>query len=256
MHLLKKAIRNPRKALAYGRDRLLSIVGHRDYVPFILLARSRTGSNLLRSYLDSHPNVRIEWRLLARLDGRNLRDVLRAAYPREPRYVAAKGFKMFYNHPQDDESGEVWDALARIDDLHVIHLKRKNILRTLLSRKIAGIQGVWMVESRGRAGVRPRKAVSFTVEELSDGFTQTRNWENTADDRFHHHPMLTLYYEDLVDDPEATIRAATRFLGVGDAEPRTTLIRQNPEALSELITNYRELKEAFEGTEWQEFFDE
>src|SRR5690606_26460474 len=128
---------------------------------FIVLSRSRTGSNLLISFLNSHPNIRARGEMFARLNGKNCKDVLARGFARQPFYVKATGFKIFYYHPMDDDSGHVWDVLAELDDLRIIHLKRRNILRTLISRKIADTQGVWKASSPGMCGIES-KAVSFT----------------------------------------------------------------------------------------------
>src|SRR5215470_17880833 len=79
--------------------RLLSAVGHDHFTKFIVLSRSRTGSNLLQSLLSSHPEIVTENEILQRLDGRNPRDIVARAYARQPYFVKAKGFKVFYYHP-------------------------------------------------------------------------------------------------------------------------------------------------------------
>src|SRR3546814_8552873 len=53
--------------------RLRSAVGHTGFTKFIVLSRSRTGSNMLVSLLDSHPRVAAEGEIVARLDGRDAR---------------------------------------------------------------------------------------------------------------------------------------------------------------------------------------
>ena len=50
---------------------LLAPFGHEDYVPFIVLTRSRTGSNLLVSFLNGHPDIFCEGEIFARMAGRD-----------------------------------------------------------------------------------------------------------------------------------------------------------------------------------------
>ncbi len=255
---LKMAIQNPRMAMEFLKYRILKAFGHSGFKRFIVLSRARTGSNMLISFLNSHPNIRAEGEILNTLNGRDYLNVLTATYKKEPYYIKAKGFKIFYYHPGDDPNSNVWNDLVKMKDLHVIHLRRRNILRTLTSTKIALVQNIWSTKanaSRSDDLAKP-KQISFTIDELTKGFKQTRQWEQNGDNMFHNHPVLSVNYEDLVNDAELYFRNITDFLGVSYAQPQTGLKKQNPEKIRDLISNYDELKIAFKETEWQTFFDE
>jgi len=255
MNLIIKIIRHPHKAFKIFKYRLLCALGHSDFKRFIVLSRSRTGSSMLITFLNSHPNIHAGWEIFHNLNGRNIKDVLAKTFGKEPYYIKAKGFKIFYYHPEDDKSNEIWSNLIDMDNLLVIHLKRRNIFRTLISRKIAGVQDVWLVTSSGR-NISKNKAVKFTVKELEESFKQTRNWEKCGDEMFKNHPQVSVYYEDLVNDLEGTFGIITDFLGVPYIKPKTNLKKQNPESLRDLVTNYDDLKSAFYETEWQPYFEE
>lgn len=233
----------------------LSPFWHRDYLRFIILSRSRTGSNLLASLLNSHPRIRTAGEIFARLlDEDPLERLDRAFGPEAPR-VGARGFKIFYYHPLDREGSTLWDRLAAMRDVRVIHLTRRNVLRTLLSRKIAGNSDAWQALRPGPSDTDARQ-VEMTVDELETGFEQTRNWEQDAVHRFHAHPFLQISYEELAGDPRAAVRRVFEFLGLEDCEPSTRLRQQNPENLRRLIRNYDELKGAFAGSRWQGYFED
>jgi LPS sulfotransferase NodH len=253
-----KGIRNPKKVVAGITHKWLSLFSHNEYRRFIVLSRSRTGSNMLISFLNSHPNIQADGEIFSKLSGRNTKDVLAKAFTKQPLFVKAKGFKIFYYHPLDDKASGVWDALASLNDLHVIHLKRRNILHTLVSRKIADIQDVWVVRSADQHSGADRReiTVAFSVDELSEGFKQTREWEQFGEDTFRNHLMISIEYEDLVAYREPTFRKLTEFLGVRYVHPTTQLIKQNTKSMKETIMNYEELKSAFSETEWHPFFDE
>lgn len=237
--------------------RALKAIGHKDYRRFIVLSRSRTGSNLLVSFLDSHPNIRAKGEILRKLDGRRTAiEIADGAFGREPRSIKAKGFKIFYYHPTGGKDTGIWAHLTGMDGLHVIHLKRRNLLRISISRKIAGDEGVWKVKDARTGGRTSRKQVSFTVEELTRSFERTRQWERHGDALFGGHPLVSVDYEDIVQHTEPTFRTLTDFLGVPYVQPRTSLVRQNPDATRDLVVNHAELAAAFEGTEWRPFFDE
>ena len=253
---INKAIGNPKETFKKLSIKLFCNFGSLNYRRFIVLTRSRTGSTMLISFLNSHPNIHAEGEIFRKLNGRNYKDILVKTFARQPCYIKAKGFKIFYFHPIDDDSNNIWDELISLDDLWIIHLKRRNILRTIVSRKIASAQEVWATRSAKRHSASRNKAVSFTIGELEQGFKKTRDAEVKGDKEFSKHPLATVYYEDLVDNPEGEFGKVTEFLGVKCAPPKTHLKKQNPESLKVLIKNYDELKSAFSGTEWQEFFDE
>ena len=125
-----------------------------DYQKFIILARSRVGSNLLISYLNSHPNIHA----LGEMFGNNhneaninfrkenpLKFLNEFCFRSYAKGIKAVGFKIFYYHPVNGESRAIWDDLKNMKDLKIIHLKRENILRTHLSRAIAGQTDKWTV---------------------------------------------------------------------------------------------------------------
>ncbi|MGB9498505.1 MAG: hypothetical protein ACKVE4_01885 [Dissulfuribacterales bacterium] len=83
--------------------------------------------------------------------------------------------------------------------------------------------------------------------------SRSRTGSNLLISFLNSHPK---YYEDLVAHLEDTFGNVTDFLDLEYEGPKTTLKKQNPERLSDLVTNYSELKEAFSGTEWQAFFED
>lgn len=257
--LVVKGLKNPKKAAMAISHKLLAPVGHNKFRRFIVLSRSRTGSNMFISFLNSHPNIHSEGEIFSNLSGRNYKDVLAKAFAKQPFYVKAKGFKIFYYHPLDDKYSGVWNALASLNDLYIIHLKRRNILQTMISRKIADIQGIWAIKSTDRhssGADRKEIAVAFTVDELRRGFQETRAWEQAGENMFRNHPLISIDYEDLVYNREPTFRKVTEYLGVRYLQPKTNLKKQNTKNMREMLTNYEELKSAFLGTEWQPFFSD
>ncbi len=255
MSLATKAVRRAAQLGRLVAYRTMAGFGHNDYARFIVLTRSRTGSNLLLSFLNAHPEIFAEGEIFAKLKGRNPLERLNSAFGKQPRHIRAKGFKIFYYHPLDGKAEELWDELTAREDIRVIHLTRQNILRTLLSRKIAGIQDTW-TGTRFDAVNAKSKRVQFTVQELQEGFRQTRTWESAAAARFGRHPVLNVSYEELIADPRQTLIGLFAFLKVRNEEPRTSLRRQNPENLQALILNYEKLKKAFEATPWAVFFED
>lgn len=256
MDWLQKSLKNPGKALRYLAYRVLAVfLGHRDYRKFIVLARSRTGSNLLLSYLNSHPRIFAQGEVFQKLHGRDPKKILASVFGRQPRYIRAVGFKIFYYHPLDGENCPLWQELAGMSDLGVIHLKRRNIMKTLLSRKMAARDHAWQCVSTPEPAEK-KPAFAIDSEELRQGFVRTREWETNAGKMFAAHRLIDLYYEDLVADPQAAFKRVTDFLGLPYRLPKSKLRKQNLLSLREMLINYDQLQAEFSGSEWESFFDE
>lgn len=256
--LIRKAIREPGKAFSVALHKILAPVGHCDYRHFIVLTRDRTGSNMLIQMMNSHPNIAADYEIFAKLNGRTEQSVLNKAFSRQPFYVKAKGFKIFYYHPQDTDSATIWNFLESMNDLYVVHLKRRNILRALISSRIAYMTGIYGVRSEKEKSVYQKKVSSifYPVDDLRKHMEQTRAWEEKGEEKFKKHPMISIDYEDLVDHRNQTFKKVTDFLSVTYKEPRTDFKKQTTQSLRELLENYDLLKDQFRGSEWEVFFDE
>jgi LPS sulfotransferase NodH len=253
---LKEAITHPDETLDLLWHRAFSLFGHDQYKRFIVLGRPRIGSNLLISFLNSHPNIYARREIFFRLNGRDYRQVLNRIFCKQPPNIKAVGFKIFYRQPYDDKNSGVWNDLIERQQVHVIHLKRRNILRALLSGKISHKTNIWQATKASHLQDIQGRKVEFSYEELATGFKAIRCLEDEFDDKFSSHPLLTISYEDLVSKSEAVFESITNFLELPFNSPKTRHIRLNPEKLSTLIVNYEGLKKEFSDTEWAHFFEE
>ena len=247
---LTRTIReHPNYTLNYILFRLGCLLGHRNYRRFIILTRGRTGSNMLLQMLNSHPNVYTEGEIFMYLQNKSLDYKLSRIYRRVPWRLKAVGFKLFYDHPVDDTSGALWDKLKAMPDLHVIHLRRNNYLRTLTSIEI-GLKT--RVHTQVTDDLLPltERQIHFDKDELAQGLERLKASETAFANMFQSHHIIDISYEDLVDNPNGILHKVLDFLGLKPSMYKVTLKRQNPEPLSDLITNYHDLKQAFQDTEW------
>jgi hypothetical protein len=196
------------------------------------------------------------------------------------------GFKLLYAH--------IWGftgllpALVDDTDLRVVHLKRRNLLRMLVSTRLAQASGVWRLDggqppapllhptswrralrhpARAAAALarrlRPapaepappkKRALSLSAEECKAFFFKAHHQVEHFAGLFAGHPSVEVWYEDLLADRDAGFERVQSFLGVEPRRLSVTLSRQNPEPLSDLIENYEELRAAFVGTPAEPFF--
>ena len=60
-----------------------NLIGNKSFVKFIILGRSRVGSSLLVSFLNSHPNIRAEGELFQVIGYRNPDDVFKQIWHKQ-----------------------------------------------------------------------------------------------------------------------------------------------------------------------------
>lgn len=245
------------------------LTGHHHYTPFIILGRSRVGSNFLRGLLNAHSQISTfgeifrdvtdtDWdhmgyfqspETVLALKDKPAAFLQKKLFGRYPQYIKAVGFKIFYYHAPDSA---VWKYLQADTRIRVIHLKRHNILKTHLSRKKAAATDHWVKTSR-----RQERQTTFKLDydECLQDFTRTRGWEQEYDTLFQSHPMLEIFYEDLATDHVHEMRRVEQFLNVDFEEVQPTTRKQSQAKLADVIINYDELKQKFSGSEWASFFE-
>jgi LPS sulfotransferase NodH len=285
-----------------------------DYTRFIILSGARTGSTMLGDSLNSDPRIIcfgeifnplvsfVPYRVKGYEHAGEQDDGLRRSSPKDfltrrifcehRRGVQAVGFKFHYEHFWEFEG--LVELLTGDRELRVIHLKRRNRLRSLVSRRIAERTDRWFehgavpepsIASRikpstiGKALRDPGRAlaaverklrrqrpaapvvsesqpVALSIDECRKHFRYFEHNESHWEKLFHGHPMTDVIFEEIVDEREEQVARLQRFLGLEPASLSTSLRRQNPEPLHQLITNYDELKQTFAGTPHSVYFDE
>jgi hypothetical protein len=241
-----------------------------DYTRFLCVGNPRTGSTLLMRSLNNHSRIIGYGEIVKNFDrypghyhefgnGEALfqRDPVAfletRVFRKYPPAVEAVGFKIFYHHaPRDTVWGKaVWDYLLGQPDLRILHLKRRNLLKTFLSKKQAGRTGEYIKYSNG-AG----EALALDTDEAQAFFEQMRAAEAAYDALLGGRPLIEVIYEDLTRDYAAEMRRILDFLGVEPEDVNPGTDKRPSRSLATQIENYAELKESFQGTPWQTFFTE
>ena len=241
---------------------------------FIILGRSRTGSNFLRGLLNSCSGVKVfgevfknpekvEWGIDGYRESKRARDQYLtdpAAFLQSEIFgkrsvdKSAVGFKLFYYHAQTEPWDRIWTSLLSDRTVHILHMKRKNILRTFLSRTRAGETDAWVRLSDNEEQPMPRIHLSY--QECLSEFVQTRRQEQEFDLLFAEHPLLEITYEDLSEDYSAELCRIQKFLGLPQEDVKPTTYKQSRDSLDHAIVNYQELKAKFTDSPWATFFEE
>jgi LPS sulfotransferase NodH len=252
---------------------------------FIVLGHGRSGSTLLVRSLTEHPNVRMFGELFhdtpeererafhalnkkfgpgrhetsfyreGEDGGAFLRDSV--FYKRPWSEIMAVGFKMFYLHARGNGNvAKAWDYLAENKDIHVVHLRRANLLECWLSLKIASITKEWAWQ-KGAPGPRtvlpPLELDPIECENYCNQTLMHRQW---ASERFKDHPTIEIEYEtDLVSRFQETMYELHDFLGIPRGPAEQILEKMGKRKPREQIVNYDEFKEHFRNTLYESFFE-
>lgn len=264
---------------------------NRNYSKYIILTTNRTGSNYLRSFLMTSPNIVCfgelfnQERVLFNYPGfpderdknilavRNFDSTKFAEnfiYRNYHDNIKAVGFKMMYHN--QSEGNDVWNYLRELKGLKVIHLRRKNLLDSLISLKLAEKTNIWSVIDEDFA----RKAALNDLEDAIPVKMLTSNDENTTLEidynlcnnyfdsvtkyashysrYFSKTQVEEVFYEDLQSNPRGIIDRVFDFIEIERKECYSPMKKVNNRSASEVISNYNELKDKFKGTQWSHFF--
>ncbi|NET44527.1 sulfotransferase [Okeania sp. SIO2B3] len=251
------------------------IKGQDKYQKFIVLTRARTGSNFLMSLLQSHPKIRafeevfteqkrkIHWgyakyprssKVLKIREEQPRKFIDEVVFRKFPPSVSAVGFKLFYYQAQSSELQKIWQYLKENKEIKIIHLKRDNLLKVCLSSHLAKITNQWILkDEKYRHNSAP---VRLNYDDCLKLFEETKKWEEEYDSFFNEHQKIEVIYENLVQKTLQETKRIQQFLGVKLQRLYSLTLKQNKGTLPEIISNYYELKEKFEGSPWSKFFTE
>ena len=189
----------------------------------------------------------------------------------------AVGFKFQYRNWIG--FGKVINSLVASQELKVIHLRRDNLLRSLISFRLMRATGQYHRRPRefgwrtallalrhpARAAQRLpsllRKkqyvapVLTLSKEECSEFFMQTRMQERRFDEMFEGHELLDLTYEAMVEDFPAISERVLEFIGVQTRQLSYTQQPLNVQPIRALLSNFDELASEFRDTPAAAFFD-
>lgn len=229
----------------------------RDAIRFVIFAAPRTGSNLLCSLLNAHPEVLchhglfnpggVHWaRDRHGSGGMAARDSNPVAFLdsvwASGGDARAIGFKM-----NRDENDDVADALLHDPAIRKILLKRRNRVRTYVSEEIARLTGVW--ESYDEPAEAAIPALRVEADDLLRHSALNAAYYAALESSLRKtgQDWLETDYEALADrDEMARILA---FLGIeAQAALPAASYKRGPADLGAVVANFEELAGALRGT--------
>jgi LPS sulfotransferase NodH len=243
--------------------------------PFMLVGMPRTGSTLLLTCIQQHPNVTAYGELFhpvfAERSGRHaiicdgqkiffaghdqsaVEFLFREVFSEKSKETFAVGFKLFAEY-MTSGTANLFGILKKISDIKIIHIVRSNYLNVLASRAVAHATGKWQeaVNEERCSPLRSRVYVDVTSAaaffdrmKRADGF-----FSNIVEDT----KYFRVEYDKLSCDVHGQVNLVFEFLGVSAFSPTPQLRKQSHLPLYDILTNYAELGEYFRGSEYETFF--
>jgi len=239
-------------------------------VHFLICAVPRSGSNMLSSLLNDHPDILCHHELYnpngifyalnlrnTKFSFKNINTTIRDLKPLEflkevwehPLRCSHIGFKMTHYQNQC-----VFDTLLADPTVLKIVLRRKNKIAIHVSKLIAEQRNIW--EDYGEKPLKkPDTKVHVLLHDLLQEIQYNKAFYQDIDLRLKKSNQTAFYADyELLSSPKMHEQLLS-FLGCKKAPIQAKSRKQNPEPLQELIANYQDLKQQLSESESELLLD-
>lgn len=230
------------------------------YPKFLITGLARTGTTLLHTYLNSHPQIQSS----GEHDMERVRKELtcvgnqeKIIFPPYASHIRIGGAKILLPHEQNQSKLIILDEILQAEpSLKIIFLTRENTLRWLLSLQIAQKSNQWSQTNFQKKSALRHKQINLPVHLLPSRLEEISQLTEVYRQRFNRENTLEINYEPFSLNPQPFLRNIQDFLGVRPATLHTLLQKQNPEPLAELIKNYDAVEKVLQNTPYQKFLED
>lgn len=244
-------------------------------VRFVIICAARTGSTMLRTMLNGHPQILCHGEVFAgqifgyvhadlRADtvlARKLRRLRRSDPVRYFEHFVyrsdrkeAVGAKLLYSVFDSHQFAPATSRLIDDTDVRVIHLTRRNHVARIVSKQRVNLTGISTLRAADRTSelpVLPR--VTLTYDQLVREVADTQHAEQRLRKRFSDHPVFELAYEDIHPDAQCVMDLQC-FLDVAPVPLQAATIKISSDPLREALTNFDDLAALARGTPHEAYF--
>lgn len=220
---------------------------------FVIISNPRSGSTHLRLLLNSHPMIESYGEVF--MYGFQILkffiSVFRNIFKKSSlkRVLSFKknstlcGFKILYHQFRYTP---LIEFIFLRDDIKVIHILRRNLLRIYISHIIAKKTQQWC--SYSETSLRKISVGCGGVIKELEGL---KSRQGKYCEKIKNNDVIEIYYEDLIKNTKKVLKDVQKFLGVPVEKLSSNLVKQNPYKISEMVENYDELEETLKGTKYE-----
>jgi len=231
-----------------------SLVTH--YVLFLV---GRVGSTYLSSILNSHPSILAMGEEIRDLEEQGAQiqlDWVRGFLT--PPVIGTKkvrGFNVKLIHICDPEN---FRSLVIEGGCKILHMQRRNRVKAVVSR----INGRRLYEKTGMWGLFNKKnqlpPLTIDLAQFDEYLKHRERMDMQLEEyvKSLQLPTMDLYYEDLLSDQATCLNECFKFLDVPVRDVEGTTLKITSDDLSKAITNFDELRSAYQGTPYYAMYEE
>ena len=212
----------------------------------LIVSSGRSGSTLLRQYLNCHPRIHVYGELLEeeRLktvssDPDELMLYMRASLTSlRGLFLAYTGFKLF-NEQLERTGIDISQLVQHLNNPKVIVLYRRDLLETYVSLEIAFKNDCWYSETTPND-------VKVTIDWdrfLQFADTERQRWNSSIKRLRDYGHVLFITFEELTDNRDETINRICQFLSLSPCPVTAASIRQNPQLLQDKVENFQYIQQ-------------
>lgn len=206
---------------------------------FIILADARTGSHMLQTAINTHPQIDCFGEILNPKSKESmLRDYTHIEAIKKV-FSSEKQCSGFIIHRPWKHLFDAWEYLALNKDIKIIIMHRQDMLMRYASLKIAQKTKNW-IDFKGDKTSNIK--VEFDPLEFE---TECRRYNNRLkyySGVFKYHQSMKITYENLVVDFHQYIRFICKFFGIQFIELKPSTFRQETRTPEEIFINHNDLK--------------
>lgn len=167
----------------------------------------------------------------------------------ENQNAQAVGFKVNYSQINRYAAIISW---IKQNDIKIIHLIRTNLLKRLVSHKIANARHL-LHSTQAVEPVKIRLDPKILIKDFRRRQIRFDKYKKRFNDDFKV-PFFEIAYESLVADLDKEIRKVLRFLEIDKFMPlKSQFVKVNPDSLEDILENYNEVKKVLINTEFENF---
>jgi len=245
-----------------------------DYQKYVIIGTARTGTTMLWSYLNSHPEILclrgvfgatqkinfgkyydslpdecFDVKLINQRNTQPVEFLEKYVFKNYQRDYKAVGLKYFYDHDKHlDDKNSLINYFIKNKDIKIIHVKRTNLLKTLYSYKRALNNKNWHGQEMNEF------KIELSINECEIYFNEITKQQQQFDALFKGR-IFQVNYEKFISKTSEILDDVQTFLGVSNQIQQNEIKQNVNRPLNQVILNFEKLKKHFNNTVYSQYFN-
>ena len=232
-------------------------INKKDINPVFIIASARSGSYLLLSYLESHPEIYslgeiINPDIVRGIRDRNIskREVLfhiKASLNSSKKRI---GIAKLLSYQMKSHNLDIDEIRNEFPNAQFIVLYRKSLIEQYISYELSKASGIWKIDKKksSKKWKENDNKINVTPTELESFCSEIKEfYNNIFNKKWVQDEALLLSYEELVQIPKDFLsKKLFSFLGLPEVEIETEMKKMNEKNIEDIVENYTSIKNILE----------